>query len=363
MTESLGDADRATSAAVAAPHVPHFHDLPAVLAAIESDIAYFRTKRLEPRVVHLIRRGVLSFTELFHAYAACAPEPSVSEAGDGDLDRRLRSLEDALDSYVVAIGTLTAPLKRSHVVIEDVRKERGDYDEFFRFAKRPHDGSVEARIEAAEAEIAGGLALVAVVSAALVAAGETDEASLAARRQELVGQGYRNGARIVARAWVDPEFRQRLVETGREAVRDLDIPPGRLGRLGVAESTEAVHHVVVCTLCSCYPHDLLGDPPWWYRSDEYKTRIVADPRSALRDMFDLEVPGERAIRVHDSTSDLRWMVLPRRPAGTEGWSEEQLACLVTPESLVGTAEASPPEAVNAPPKEAAAEGVGGPAPA
>jgi nitrile hydratase len=124
-------------------------------------------------------------------------------------------------------------------------------------------------------------------------------------------------------------------------VRELNIPPGRLGKLGVAENTATLHNVVVCTLCSCYPHDLLGDPPWWYRDDSYKERIVRDPRGTLADRFGLALPAGIEVRVHDSTSDVRWMVLPRRPAGTDGWSEEDLARLVTIESLVGSAEALP----------------------
>jgi nitrile hydratase len=115
-----------------------------------------------------------------------------------------------------------------------------------------------------------------------------------------------------------------------------------LGKLGVAENTDDTHNIVVCTLCSCYPHDLLGNPPWWYRTDEYKTRIVADPRATVADMFGLDVGSDRRVVVHDSTSDVRWMVLPRRPAGTEGWSEDELAALVTAESLVGSAEIHEP---------------------
>ena len=136
--------------------------------------------------------------------------------------------------------------------------------------------------------------------------------------------------------------KQRLLETGREAVRELDIPPGRLGKLGVAENTDEVHNIVVCTLCSCYPHDLLGDPPWWYRTDEYKQRIVQDPRQTIGDMFGLEIDPERKVVVHDSTSDVRWMVLPRRPEGTEGMTEEELAELITIDSMVGSAEVGPP---------------------
>jgi nitrile hydratase len=162
-------------------------------------------------------------------------------------------------------------------------------------------------------------------------------AELEARRAEVAQPGPWNGARIVARAWVDPGFKQRLLEQGRAAVRELDIPPGRLGKLGVAENTDAVHNVVVCTLCSCYPHDLLGDTPWWYKHDSYKQRIVRDPRATLEEMFGLRVPEHQEVRVHDSTSDVRWMVLPARPPGTEGLPEAELARLVTRECLIGTA--------------------------
>jgi Nitrile hydratase, alpha chain len=165
------------------------------------------------------------------------------------------------------------------------------------------------------------------------------------QRAFLAGRGAWNGARIVARAWVDPAFKQALLARGREAVRELNIPPGRLGKLGVAENTAALHHVVVCTLCSCYPHDLLGDPPWWYRDDSYKERIVRDPRGTLADLFDLRLLDSVEVRVHDSTSDVRWMVLPSRPAGTDSWSEEELARLVTIDSLVGTAPALTPAAL------------------
>jgi nitrile hydratase subunit alpha len=194
-----------------------------------------------------------------------------------------------------------------------------------------------------EAALADGEELLDVFTCALLDTGEITVHQLDQRRRALHGQGYRNGARLVARAWVDPEFRLRLLETGREAARELDIPPGRLGKLGVAENTEREHNVVVCTLCSCYPHDLLGDPPWWYRTDEYKRRIIEDPRAMLADMFGLEVPPERAVTVRDSTSDVRWMVLPRRPEGSEALTEDELADLVTPESLVGTAEPRIPQ--------------------
>ncbi|MGH9088543.1 MAG: nitrile hydratase subunit alpha [Acidimicrobiales bacterium] len=323
------------------PAGDHHHDLDAQLGALESDLEYFRVKRLEPRLLHLLRRGVLSFAGLVRAGSTLGVDgPPL--AAEGTVEQRVRVLQDALDVYVTGIATLTLPLRTVQLVVDDTRRERGDYDPFFRLAKRPHSGLPADRMARLGAELGEGLAMVEVATAALIAAGETDEESLAARRAALARQGYRNGARIVARAWVDPDFARQLVDTGREALREMDVPPGRLGRLGVAVNTEERHHVVVCTLCSCYPHDLLGDPPWWYRSDEYKSRIVDDPRAALHDLFGLDVPAARTVRVHDSTSDLRWMVVPRRPAGTEGWEEQDLAALVTPESLVGVADVEGP---------------------
>ena len=177
--------------------------------------------------------------------------------------------------------------------------------------------------------------LLAVFTHSLLDTGEITANQLDQRRQALRNQGYRNGARLVARAWVDPEFRQRLLETGREAARDLDIPPGRLGKLSVAENTEREHNIVVCTLCSCYPHDLLGDPPWWYRTERVQaTHHRRPPRHAGADVPP-EVPPERSITVHDSTSDVRWMVLPRRPQGSEAMTEDELADLGDPKASWG----------------------------
>ena len=151
---------------------------------------------------------------------------------------------------------------------------------------------------------------------------------------QLRSLGWRNGARIVARAWVDPDFKQRLLTEGRETVRELDIPPGKLGLLGIAENTPDVHNVLVCTLCSCYPWPTLGLQPVWYKSVPYRSRVVADPRGVLRE-FGTELAAETEVRVWDSTSEVRFMVLPERPAGTEGMSEEDLAALVTRDSMIG----------------------------
>lgn len=147
--------------------------------------------------------------------------------------------------------------------------------------------------------------------------------------------GPRNGAEVVARAWTDPKFRRWLFEDGTAAIGSMGFG-GRSGNHLVAlENTLSVHNMVVCTLCSCYPWAVLGLPPLWYKSAPYRSRAVADPRSVLRD-FGLELPKDTEIRVWDSTAELRYLVVPMRPAGTESWSEEKLAELVTRDSMVGT---------------------------
>jgi nitrile hydratase len=310
-------------------------DLEAHVRAVEEDLEYYRAKRLEPRIFFMARRGIVTLYDILRAdaEAGALPQPSA-----GTLEERVRALEDALDEYVRSIGLATFDLVKVDVVIEDTRKERGDYDDFFRITKKHREGSLEERVGALERDVVEYLRLARAFMRAQIAKGLVDPEAVARRRAELATPRVWNGARIVARAWVDPDFKERLVTRGRETVRELGIPPGRLGKLGVVENTETVHNVVVCTLCSCYPHDLLGDTPWWYKHDGYKTRIVTDPRATLRDMFGLAVPADREIRVHDSTSDVRYMVIPRRPPGTDGMSEESLARLVTRDSLIGAGE-------------------------
>ena len=148
--------------------------------------------------------------------------------------------------------------------------------------------------------------------------------------------GPRNGARVVAKAWTDPEFKAALLADATPAVADL----GYFGRQGehmvVVENTDAVHNMVVCTLCSCYPWPLLGIPPGWYKSDAYRARAVREPRKVLAD-FGVTLPESTAVRVWDSTAEIRYLVLPQRPAGTEGMDEEELMELVSRESMIGTA--------------------------
>lgn len=140
------------------------------------------------------------------------------------------------------------------------------------------------------------------------------------------------GAKVVARAWNDPQFRARLLDDAVAAVAEY---ASQAVPLAVLADTEAVHHVIVCTLCSCYPSGLLGNPPAWYKSFEYRSRVVREPRAVLAE-FGMELPEDMALHVHDSTAEQRYLVLPMRPAGTQGWSDERLAALVTRDSMVGT---------------------------
>jgi len=153
--------------------------------------------------------------------------------------------------------------------------------------------------------------------------------------------GPHNGARIVARAWADPEFKARLLADATEAANSLGHVSPVGSHLIALENTETQHNLVVCTLCSCYPWEVLGLPPVWYKSAPFRSRAVIEPRGVLAD-FGMTLPEDAEIRIWDSTAETRFLVLPLRPAGTEGWSEEQLVELVTRDSMVGTGLAKPP---------------------
>jgi len=149
------------------------------------------------------------------------------------------------------------------------------------------------------------------------------------------------GAQVIARAWVDPAFKTRLLADARSAILELGIDFRQEAALVAVENTAKVHHVVVCTLCSCYPRGLLGYPPDWYKSLNYRSRVVVDPRGVLKE-FGTELPTNVEVRVLDSTADMRYLVIPVRPAGTEGMSEEELADLVTRDSMIGVAQTRTP---------------------
>ncbi len=158
------------------------------------------------------------------------------------------------------------------------------------------------------------------------------------RVEELEAITPMGGAEIVAKAWVDPEFKQRLLDNGTAAVAELGIDMGDT-ELYVVENTESIHNLIVCTLCSCYPRPVLGFPPSWYKSREYRSRAVGEPRAVLQE-FGTEIPESVTIRVHDSTADMRYLVLPQRPAGTEDWDEAALATLINRDSMIGVTQLS-----------------------
>jgi len=154
--------------------------------------------------------------------------------------------------------------------------------------------------------------------------------------------GPRNGARVVARAWVDPAYKQRLLEDGTAAIAELGFSGGQGEKLTVVENTPSVHNVIVCTLCSCYPWPVLGLPPTWYKSAAYRSRTVIDPRGVLRELG-LALPEDVEVRVWDSNAASRYFVLPERPHGTEAMSEADLAALVTRDAMIGVAKVAAPK--------------------
>jgi nitrile hydratase len=149
-----------------------------------------------------------------------------------------------------------------------------------------------------------------------------------------------NGAKVVARAWIDPAYRERLLKDANAATAELGYPM-HTTHLVALENTDKVHNVVVCTLCSCYPRELLGLPPSWYKSKAYRARIVREPRAVLEE-FGTQIADDVEMRVRDSTADLRYLVVPQRPAGTEGMGEEELAKLVSRDAMIGVAKVKPP---------------------
>ncbi|HEX5326833.1 MAG TPA: nitrile hydratase subunit alpha [Acetobacteraceae bacterium] len=183
--------------------------------------------------------------------------------------------------------------------------------------------------------------LLTALRGVLIEKGVTTPAELAARLALTDEASPAQGARVVARAWTDPAFRARLLEDGTRAVEEMGVPMRGAPPLGVLENTPELHNLIVCTLCSCYPRALLGYPPFWYKSAAYRARGVRDPRGLIAEWGTVLADDVR-IRVVDSTADYRWMVLPLRPAGTEGWSPERLAGLVREGDMVGVTVPAPP---------------------
>ena len=328
------------------PFEGHMHDFEAHIRAVEEDLEYYRAKRFEPRIFYLLRRSVVTFPDLLKARVALKRKnqffkPRKPEGKN--IEARVRYLEEWLDEYVKGIALVSArAVEAMDMVTEDNRKERGDYDDFFKIKKKEHHGTLEERMVNLEQDLKDYQELLEVFVQALIKRGWSTREQLEQRWKQLHEQRPWAGGVIVAKAWTDPEFKQALLTTGREALREMGVHQGKVGKLVVVENTDKVHNVIVCTLCSCYPYDILGDTPWWYKHESYRTQIVQNPRRCVTEMFALDVPPDKELRVWDSTSDVRYFVLPERPAGTEEMSEQDLAKLVTVDSLIGAGYALEP---------------------
>src|ERR687885_2499841 len=194
-----------------------------------------------------------------------------------------------------------------------------------------HDHSHDGVKASAEAEYYA--RRIRAIEALLVEKGVLTKADVQRQIEYMEARTPANGARLVARAWVDPDFRSRLLSDTKAAARELGIDASGPVEFVVVENTPEVHNLIVCTLCSCYPRPILGRPPDWYKSFNYRSRAVLEPRAVMAE-FGFDCPPEREVRVHDSTADIRYLVLPQRPAGTEHLSEAELARLVTRDSMI-----------------------------
>lgn len=180
-----------------------------------------------------------------------------------------------------------------------------------------------------------GVRLLTAVRALLERKGVVSAAEIAERRAATDNASPGQGAKMVAKAWLDPAYRDLMLSDGTKAAEALDIPMLGMPPLGVLENTPDIHNLVVCTLCSCYPRAVLGYPPFWYKSAAYRARAVRDPRELLASEWKTVIPDDVKLRVVDSTADYRWMVLPMRPANTDGWDEARLASIVREGDMIG----------------------------
>ena len=305
---------------------------------------YWRTKRLEPRVIRLIRKGTIAFSDLIQASTVAHSRIEELKSG-GDLEDRVAALEIGLGKFIRGTEVATSIIG-SLVLVEESREEAGVYDKGAKLEHRELSDGTIARLSELEEMLTGNMLLlqallIALTKKGLVTLEKVDEMLAATNPPR-----YENGARIVAKAWLDAEFRSRLLSDAKTTLRELGFALNRTPKLVVLEDTEFVRNVIVCTLCSCYPYELLGNPPWWYKHESYKQEIITSPTKMLDEMFKLTVPANVELRVYDSTSDIRYMVLPRRPERTEGMNEEMLASLVTQESLIGVGDPLKAEVVH-----------------
>jgi nitrile hydratase subunit alpha len=319
----------------------HSDDLDAHLRSVEEDMEYWRTKRLEPRVFRLLRKGEISFSDIITSAGSAGKHVPAPPAGGATQEEMVAALELRLGEFIRGILVASSVIG-SNVLNEEGRDEAGVYDGSFKFGHRRVDGTTDDRISELDRYLGEEMLLLGCVLEVLVRKGWVTDAKLEEMLRAANPPRYENGAKIVARAWLDPAFKARMMDDAKGTLRELGFALNRTPKLVVLEDTDSVHHVIVCTLCSCYPYELLGNPPWWYKHDSYKEAIVREPRKTLDEMFRLSVPGRTEVRVVDSTSDVRYMVMPKRPEGSDGLGEEELAKLVTQDSLIGVGETVKP---------------------
>ena len=324
----------------------HSDDLDAHLKSVEEDMEYWRTKRLEPRVFRLLRKGEISFADIITSAGSAGSHVPAPPVNGTTQEEMVAALELRLGEFIRGIEVANSVIG-SNVLNEEGRDEAGVYDGTFKFVHRKLDGSTDDRISELGRYLGEEMLLLGSLLEVLVRKGWITDAKLEEMLRAPSPPRYENGAKIVARAWLDPAFKAKLMDDAKGTLRELGFALNRTPKLVVLEDTDSVHHVIVCTLCSCYPYELLGNPPWWYKHDSYKEAIVREPRKTLGEMFKLSIPGGTEVRVVDSTSDVRYMVMPRRPEGSDGLKEEELAELVTQDSLIGVGETINPTVAEA----------------
>ena len=320
----------------------HREDVESHLRSVEEDLEYWRTKRLEPRVFRLLRKGNITFSDIIQASSKATARSSVMrQLGRGSIGDRVAALETGLGSYIRGIEVATSTIG-SLVLVEESRDEAGVYNETLKFVHRRLSGSIEDRTSQLEKLLREDDLLLQALLVVLTQKGMATEEKLSEMLESTNPPRFENGAKIVAKAWADPEFKSKLIGDAKRTLREMGFALNRTPKLVVVEDTVSTHNVIVCTLCSCYPYELLGNPPWWYKHDNYKQAIVKDPRGTLERDFKLHIPKGIEVRVYDSTSDIRYMVLPKRPEGADGMGEEELTTIVTQESLIGVGETRSP---------------------
>jgi len=318
--------------------VTHTEDAEAHIRAVFEDADYWRTKRLEPVLFQLIRKGSVGLYDLVRASTMRGPAPALQDPNNQpSMEDSVEILELNLGRYINGIE-IAAQVARDSYFIDEQRKDAGIYDQELKIAHREFNfGSSETEwLAGVQRMLEEYYEVLQAYLNSLVARGFIKEDKL---REIVEAPGppkFENGAKIVALAWTDPVFKAKLLKDAKEAIRELGIAVYRSPKVVALENTEKVRNVIVCTLCSCYPYAIMGNPPWWYKDDSYKQAIVANPRKTLREMFDFAVPDNVEVKVYDSTSDVRYFVLPSMPSGN--YSKEQLWKLVTPESLIGVGD-------------------------